>query len=113
MSWKILLILNLLILIVGFFGAVYVSNYLKEQEVKRDEQRRKDLYEKILDAASISPTKLTVNFTKPISTGSPLIFGGAHTPPLDQIDAWNKIVDAGVTMIRRDFFMEYILKIYS
>lgn len=109
MGIRKILLLNILIIVVGFVAAIFVTNYLKEREVRQSELRRKEMYDKILDAASISPTKLTVNFTKPISTGSPLIFGGSHTPPLDHQDAWDKIVDAGVTSVRVDFAIDRLL----
>jgi len=57
-------------------------------------------------ATSTGPEQVTVDFSKQISTGSPLIFGGAHMPNLEHQDAWNKIEDVGVTIIRRDIFIE-------
>lgn len=109
MKLRNIIILNVLIIIVGFVVAVAGSYYWEEREVMQDEKRRIESYHKILDAASVSPIRLTVNFNKPISVGSPLIFGGAHAPLLSHVDAWNKIGEAGVTIIRRDFFMEQIL----
>ena len=50
---------------------------------------------------------VTVDFARQTATGSPLVFGGAHAPNLDHQDAWDALKDAGVTMIRRDFFLEY------
>lgn len=57
-------------------------------------------------ATSTGPVEVTVDFSKQISTGSPLIFGGAHMPSLEHQDAWDKIEDVGVTIIRRDIFIE-------
>jgi hypothetical protein len=82
---------------------------LKERQVMADEAKRKAVFDKILDAASIGPTQLTINYSNPISLGSPLIFGGAHTPPPDHLDAWDKIADAGVTSVRVDFAIDRLL----
>lgn len=49
---------------------------------------------------------ISVDFGKQIATGSPLIFGGAHAPYISNQDAWDLLVNVGVTMIRRDFFIE-------
>ena len=81
----------------------------RDKEVMAQSEILKAQYDKILDSASISPTKLTIDYRKQISTGSPLIFGGAHMPYAGHDDAWDKIADSGVTMIRRDFFIEQIL----
>ncbi len=109
MKLRKIIILNVLIIIVGFVVAVAGSIYWKENEVRKGEIKRKEMYDKILDAASISPTKLTVNFTKPISTGSPLIFGGVHNPSLEQQDAWNKLQEVGITMMRKDFAINWMV----
>lgn len=58
-------------------------------------------------AENITTENVTVDFGKQISTGSPLVFGGAHAPDLSHQDAWDKLADVGVTIIRRDFFIEW------
>lgn len=59
-----------------------------------------------LIAAGLTSNTVTVDFNNQVATGSPLIFGGAHAPNLEHQDAWNLLASAGVTMIRRDFFIE-------
>ncbi len=61
------------------------------------------------DVLGITSTTATVNadYAQQISTGSPLVFGGAHAPLPEHQDAWNKITAAGVTAIRKDFLLEY------
>lgn len=49
---------------------------------------------------------ITIDFSRQTAIGSPLIFGGAHAPNPDHQDAWDLLADAGVTMIRRDFWIE-------
>jgi hypothetical protein len=48
------------------------------------------------------------DFGTKIVTGSPLIFGGAHTPKIEHEDAWVKICNQGVTILRQDLFPEYL-----
>ena len=57
-------------------------------------------------ASAAGSNNIVINFANQIATGSPLVFGGAHAPNLDHQDAWDLIANAGVTMIRRDFFIE-------
>lgn len=109
MKLRNLLILDLLLVIIGFFAFVIGSYLWTEHQVKVDEQRRIDLYNHILDGASIQPTQLSIDFSKQISTGSPLIFGGVHSPPLEQQDAWDKLAEVGASLIRTDFVLEYSL----
>lgn len=52
------------------------------------------------------PVTVSIDFTTPDASGSPLIFGGAHFPPLGHDDAWDKLEEIGVTMIRRELFPE-------
>lgn len=47
-----------------------------------------------------------VDFSKQTGVGSPLVFGGVDAPNTEDQDAWDLIADAGVTMIRRGFFIE-------
>ena len=61
----------------------------------------------ILEGLSTGPSGITVDYNKQISIGSPLVFGGVHSPNLEHQDAWNKLQEVGVTLIRRDFFIEY------
>ncbi len=59
--------------------------------------------------SSIESSLVNVDFGKQISSGSPLVFGGAHNPAITHLDAWNKITDAGVTSIRTDFYIDQFL----
>lgn len=97
------------IILVSLIGSISVSSFQRELELQKAEARVESSYNQILDGAFTSPEKLTVNYKNPISTSSPLLFGGAHTPMESHKDAWNKIEEVGVTMIRRDFFIEQIL----
>jgi len=68
---------------------------------------KKTLQKIIVEASQITDKdEVMVDFSKQIGTGSPLVFGGAHAPNIEDQDAWNLISDVGVTMIRRDFFIE-------
>lgn len=71
----------------------------------------KNVIYKSNDVLGISTDEVTilVDYSHKIGTGSPLVFGGAHGPKLEHIDAWDKIANSGVTLIRRDFFIEKIL----
>ncbi len=102
-----IVVITVFILIVGTFIAALISHLLKEQQVKADAQKLQELYPNILEGASTGPENLTVDYSsQPISIGSPLIFGGSHHPPLDHQDAWDKIAEAGITMIRMDINIE-------
>ncbi|OGM10697.1 hypothetical protein A2Z22_05315 [Candidatus Woesebacteria bacterium RBG_16_34_12] len=58
-------------------------------------------------AALASESKtITIDFALQTATGSPLVFGGAHAPDLEHQDAWDLLANSGVTMIRRDFWIE-------
>lgn len=98
--------ISILLLLIAFLGSVSISYAVKEYQVQQDEQKRKALYDMILDGASTSPVDLTISYTNPSATGSPLIFGGSHAPNVSQQDAWNKIAEVGITSIRKDFFIE-------
>jgi hypothetical protein len=97
------------IVIVALIAAGSVSSFQRELELQKDEARSQASYNQILEGAQTTPTKLAVSYKTSTKTASPLLFGGAHTPLDSHKDAWNKIEDVGVTMIRRDFFMEQIL----
>jgi hypothetical protein len=56
-----------------------------------------------------TPVSLTVDFSTTVSTGSPLVFGGSHSPRSEQTDAWDKIQAVGVTAIRHDFNPDRVL----
>lgn len=105
MSWPKLILLNIILLIIGFAGVVWGTDYMRERQVIEDEKRRLDLYSKILDGASTGPSRMTIDYSKQISTGSPLIFGGSHMPYRLHLDAWDKIQEVGVTSVRADLGM--------
>lgn len=97
--------LALIILGFGILGKVVFGKY----EAYRDAKIRMEMQANILEGATARPDIVTVDYSQQTAVGSPLIFGGAHTPLLDHDDAWQKIENAGVTMLRRDFFIEQIL----
>lgn len=88
---KSVIIMSLLLIIGATIGA-----YWSRQVKKVDEGQ-------ILEAATAIPVQMTVDYSKKIANGSPLVFGGAHAPHLSHQDAWDKIEEAGVTFIRKDF----------
>lgn len=51
----------------------------------------------------------TVDFSKEERTGSPLVFGGAHNPRMEDTKAWDEIQNAGITAIRADFYLDRFL----
>lgn len=102
-------ILTVSIILVALVGAGSVSSYQRELELQKEEVRSQASYNQILEGAKTKPFGVTVAYHNPITTASPLLFGGAHTPLESHQDAWDKIDEVGVTMIRRDFFMEQIL----
>lgn len=97
--------LALIILGLGILTRVVFTKY----EAYRDANIRMEMQQNILEGATAQPEAVTIDYSQQIAVGSPLIFGGAHTPLLDHDDAWQKITDTGVTMLRRDFFIEQIL----
>ena len=53
---------------------------------------------------------VTINFDVTTATGSPYVFGGVKFPQeAQQDDIYPKLVDAGVTSIRGDFYLEAII----
>ena len=97
--------LALIILGFGILGRVVFNKY----EAYRDAKIRMEMQQNILEGATAQPEIVSIDYSRQIAMGSPLIFGGAHTPLLDHDDAWKKVADTGVTMLRRDFFIEQIL----
>lgn len=55
---------------------------------------------------STSEESITIDFSNQIAVGSPLVFGGAHTPKLEHPMAWDQISSVGVTSVRSDFFLD-------
>jgi hypothetical protein len=51
----------------------------------------------------------TVDFNAQTQTGSPLVFGGAHSPKLEHPKAWDEIAEAGFTVVRSDFYLDRFL----
>jgi len=89
---KRIILLTILLSIILFIN-LFLSNKLK--------------YEKSIYRTLITDTNtIIIDFAKQTATGSPLVFGGAHAPNLEHQDAWDLLADAGVTMIRRDFWIE-------
>lgn len=100
-------IVGVIILGLGYAGVRF--GLAKYREYK-EEQIRKQLSFQILEGATASaPVVVEVDYKKQISTGSPLIFGGSHTPPLDHEDAWNKLSEIGLTSVRKDLYVEFTL----
>lgn len=91
-----LALLNFVFLAVGITGGVYFyEGYKASQELEKN----------IMSARAPNPVAVQFDFTKQLATGSPLIFGGAHHPPLEHEDAWDVMVETGVTNIRVDFYI--------
>lgn len=95
--------------LVGIIATAAVSYFIKYMQVHAQEQKQKEIYNRILDGASIEPIDITVDYSKNTSTGSPLIFGGNHGPNNEHYDAWDKIAEIGVTSVRKDLFPELAL----
>jgi len=95
----LLLVLLLFVLATVHFVVPFVREY-------RSDKARQENQRKILDGISTGPINVKVDFASQIAIGSPLIFGGVHSPNLDQQDAWDKLEEVGVTVIRRGIFIE-------
>jgi len=106
---KIILAIIPVIAIVFMTGGI-ISYYLKDQQVQTDTKRRTALNEQILDGVSTKPTEMIINYAKPTATGSPLIFGGSHMPPVEHQDAWNQLQEVGVTSVREDLAMNWMVR---
>ena len=109
---SILLILTLSVFfgIAIFYTLIKITEINRDKEVIKQSEMLKAQYDKILDSASISPTKLTIDYRKQISTGSPLIFGGSGIPPLEHTEAWDLMADVGITSIRTDLAMNWMIR---
>lgn len=107
---KKFILLSIAIFFIGVFSSAAISYAAKEQEIRTDEARREAMYSQILDGANTKPSVLNVDYSKKLSSGSPLVFGGAQNPALDQPDAWDEIANVGVTMARVDFGLHWMLK---
>ncbi len=53
-----------------------------------------------------TPDSIDIDFSRQTSTGSPLIFGGSQMPEAEWTDAWDKLEQVGVTLVRKDMFPE-------
>ncbi len=95
---------------VGLFSIAIVSYTQKEIEVKKETAKREALYNQILEGSTTKPTTVSVDFSLSTAKGSPLVFGGSHHPNINHADAWNKIQNVGVTMIRTDLAMNYMIR---
>lgn len=87
-------------------GALAKITYFKYQEYKLAKIKMK-MQENILEGATAQPTVIKVDYSKQIATGSPLIFGGSQYPDINHTDSWKNITDAGVTLVRKDLFINY------
>ena len=85
-----------------FIIGLLIGGVLTRQNNKKDSGE-------ILEAATAIPSIVTIDYSKKIVDGSPLVFGGAHNPSNEQQLAWDALQEIGVTSIRRDFFIEYEL----
>jgi len=104
-----IVVITVFFLIIGTFIAAYISYLLKEQQVKADAQRLQELLPNILEGAKTGPTKITIDFSSNSISGSPLIFGGSHSPKAEDTDAWNQIEEVGITSIRKDLFPDKVV----
>ncbi|HRN69625.1 MAG TPA: hypothetical protein PLS49_00440 [Candidatus Woesebacteria bacterium] len=104
-----IVVITVFILIVGTFIVAFINYILKEQQVKADTHRLQELYPNILEGASTNPVVVSVDYNRPISQGSPLIFGGNHAPDIGDIAAWDQIAEIGITSIRKDLFPDKVV----
>lgn len=101
---------SLLALLLIFLIIVFGSKAWKDYQVEQDQKKMEAMYSQILDGSSTQPTTVNIAFNKQISKGSPLIFGGSHSPKREEQDAWNKIEEVGITSIRYDFAINWMIR---
>lgn len=96
--------------IVGLIISSLTSLYIVARIEKGKELKAQlEMQSKILEGTTAEPTIISADFTKITGKGSPLIFGGVHSPNTNQIDAWNKMEDVGVSFLRQDIYIESAL----
>lgn len=71
--------------------------------------REKAIQENILDGEQHEPIVVEVDYSKQIADGSPLVFGGSHSPPPEHGGAWDELKNTGITMLRKDLYIEFTL----
>lgn len=101
-----IIVIGVFFFIVGIFISAFVSYEAKEKQVLEDTKKREAMFSDILEGASTGGTILTAQYADPIAVGSPLIFGGSHSPQVQHQDAWDQLQEIGVTSIRKDLFPE-------
>ncbi len=103
LRFPILRVFSILFLLTLLIASIYI---------KRSYDAQKEFLGQILHApsnvlgASTSPISLNVDFSTQIAVGSPLVFGGASNPDVNDQKAWDLLASVGVTSIRRDFWIE-------
>jgi hypothetical protein len=95
-----------IILILIGVGILFRVIYRKYQEYKIAKIRI-EMQENILEGATAQPEVIKVNYAKQVGVGSPLVFGTVQAPDVKHTDVWNKIADVGVTVVRKDLFINY------
>jgi hypothetical protein len=104
---RILLVIIILVLAVLLVGRGAYA--LKEYQIANDEEKRRELYDKILDAATVKPTEISVNYNHPTSNGSPLVFGAVQYPNWHSEGIWEELQEIGITSMRTDFYLEHMV----
>ncbi|MFW5703299.1 MAG: GH39 family glycosyl hydrolase [Patescibacteria group bacterium] len=92
------LLFNFAFLTIGAIGGFYLYQGYEESQLQQ---------ENINSAVAPEPTPIVMDLSSPSTIGSPLVFGGAHNPPLDHEDAWDLLQEVGVTSLRTDFYLEF------
>lgn len=87
-----------LINLVGLVSFFYITIHLVNQYGQR---------KNILSAIATGPLPVTIDFGNQIATGSPMIFGGSHPPPVEHGDVYKQLADVGVTSVRQDLALPY------
>ncbi|MCX7997135.1 MAG: glycoside hydrolase family 5 protein [Patescibacteria group bacterium] len=102
--FRILLVIAFLLVNAGILAVLIKEGGWYIYEGHLEQQR---IVAQTSSASAPDPIKQTIDFSAPVASGSPLVFGGAHYPPLNHGDAWNKIAAVGVTSIRVDIAIQY------
>lgn len=103
-----------LIITFCFILSIGFSSFIgwKYYDLRRSEYLSgKNIIYKIGDVLGITAetARVTFDFSKVSATGSPLVFGGSHTPNHEPQAAWDVLRDTGFTMVRRDFYLDRVL----
>lgn len=107
MTFKYMETLKVALLLVTALSTSFVGISFYRNQQKKYQTGENILY-KQGDVLGIDSDQesVSVNFDIKTQTGSPLVFGGAHSPNLEHSQAWDEIESAGITSIRKDFYLD-------